>query len=127
MRLRLWPICAFTLFASPLLATDPTVTVLNGTYAGLYLPTFEQDLFLGMPYAQDTSAENRFRVPQALNETWTGTRTAKQYGNACPDNDLAADAVYGMSENCLSINVVRPVGLNAEHKVPVVLWIHGGR
>lgn len=105
---------------------DPHVTVLNGTYAGLHSPAFQQDLFLGMPYAQDTGGENRFRIPQALNESWQDIRSAKQYGNACPDENLAADAVYGMSENCLSINVVRPTGINATANVPVMVWIHGG-
>lgn len=106
---------------------DPQVTVLNGTYAGLHSPAFQQDLFLGMPYAQDTGGENRFRIPQALNESWQDVRSAKQYGNACPDENMAADAVYGMSENCLSLNVVRPTGINATANVPVLVWIHGGR
>lgn len=31
-----------------------------------------------------------------------------------------------MSENCLSINVIRPAGLEESQKLPVMLWIHGG-
>lgn len=31
-----------------------------------------------------------------------------------------------MSENCLSINLVRPAGLDTNVKLPVMLWIHGG-
>ncbi|KAF2817494.1 alpha/beta-hydrolase [Mytilinidion resinicola] len=108
------------------LATDPIVKVINGSYSGLFLPQFKQELFLGIPYAQDTGGQNRFLIPQGLNESWEGVRTAKQYGNACPDNELAADGVYGMSENCLSINIVKPAGLKAHEKLPVVLWIHGG-
>jgi hypothetical protein len=123
----MWLSLALSFLVSPIAAADPTVTVLNGTYSGLYLPTFNQDLFLGVPYAQDTGGQNRFLVPQALNETWTDVRSAKQYGNSCPDNTPAADAVYGMSENCLSINVIRPAGLEESQKLPVVLWIHGGR
>lgn len=30
----------------------PTVTVKNGTYSGVYSPGYDQDFFLGMPYAQ---------------------------------------------------------------------------
>ncbi|GME48397.1 extracellular lipase [Neofusicoccum parvum] len=107
-------------------AADPVVAVRNGSYAGLHLPQFGQDLFLGMPYAQDAGGANRFRVPQALTETWNGTRPATNYSHACPDADPADDAVYGMSENCLSVNVVRPAGLGAEAKMPVLVWIHGG-
>ncbi|KAH8884135.1 alpha/beta-hydrolase [Thozetella sp. PMI_491] len=108
-----------------LVVGDPTVTVLNGTYAGLHLPQFGQDVFLGIPYAQDTGGENRFRIPQALDASWEGIRDAKIYGDACPDPSTD-DALYGMSENCLSINIVRPSKEHSHAKLPVVLWIHGG-
>lgn len=32
--------------------TSPTVTVKNGTYGGVYSPQYDQDFFLGIPYAQ---------------------------------------------------------------------------
>ncbi|KAK7189346.1 alpha/beta-hydrolase [Paraphaeosphaeria sporulosa] len=104
----------------------PTVRVTNGTYEGLHLPQFGQDIFLGIPYAQDTGRENRFRAPQALNETWNGTRLAQTYSNACPDFQPDADAAYGMGEDCLSINVVRPTGIPENRTLPVAVWIHGG-
>lgn len=109
-------------------SAEPVVSVKNGTYEGLYVPTFDQDFFLGVPYAQDTGGSNRFRIPQALNETWTGIRDAKNYSNACPDTDPDADAIYGMGEDCLSINIVRPAGLdtNSTTRLPVMFWIHGG-
>ena len=105
---------------------EPLVTVRNGTYEGLHLSSFDQDIFLGIPYAQDTGGLNRFRIPQSLNETWNGTRPAKQYGDACPDHQPNTPALYGMSENCLSINVVRPSSVPANATLPVVVWIHGG-
>lgn len=127
MGLRAWRLSAFStcLLAAVGLAAEPTVTVLNGTYEGLYLPTFDQDIFLGIPYAQNTGGQNRFRIPQSLNTTWNGTRLAKQYGHTCPD---PTDAEFGMSEDCLSINIIRPAGLSSEsdEKLPVALWIHGG-
>ena len=115
---------SFGLLASTRSA-GPTVTLLNGTYEGLYLPSFDQEVFLGMPYAQSTGHENRFRPPQALNNTWTGTHSAKAYGPACPEYGLTGEAI---SEDCLSINVIRPAGLSEEHcsKLPVAVWIHGG-
>ncbi|KAH7039810.1 Alpha/Beta hydrolase protein [Microdochium trichocladiopsis] len=110
----------------PTTSTAPTAKVRNGTYAGVSLSGFKQDAFLGMPYAQDTGGQNRFRVPQALNTSWSGVRTAQNYGNACPDPD-PTDALYGMSENCLSINVVRPTKKASDKApLPVVVWIHGG-
>ncbi|KAK3349089.1 Alpha/Beta hydrolase protein [Lasiosphaeria hispida] len=118
------------LTSAPALSTLPQATIRNGTYEGLHSSTFNQDFFLGIPYAQDTSGPNRFRVPQSLNTTWSGTRPAKQYGHACPGDTPDGDDKYGMSENCLSINIVRPAGNNlstaSEAKLPVLFWIHGG-
>lgn len=31
-----------------------------------------------------------------------------------------------MSEDCLSINVFRPAGLNTSAQLPVMVWIYGG-
>ncbi|KXJ96230.1 Alpha/Beta hydrolase protein [Microdochium bolleyi] len=105
----------------------PTATVRNGTYVGVSLASFNQDAFLGIPYAQDTGGQNRFRVPQALNTSWSGVRTAQNYSHACPDPTPADDGMYGMSENCLSINVVRPTKKRSDKGLlPVAVWIHGG-
>ena len=72
-----------------------------------------------------TTGQNRFRIPLSLNETWHGLRDAKQYSQACPSQD-PADKLYGMGEDCLSINAVRPAGYD-NITLPVVMWIHGGR
>jgi len=115
----------FGLLGNLVAATEPVVKVLNGSYSGVHLPQYQQDLFLGIPYAQDTGGANRFRIPQSLNETWDGIKPAVNYSNACPSQS-ASDMVYGMSENCLSINVVRPSGIAENVTLPVLLWIHGG-
>lgn len=123
-----WSALAGYLLSALASAAEPTVSVRNGTYEGRYLPGFDQDLFLGIPYAQDTGGLNRFLVPQSLNATWNGTRPAKQYGNACPDPEPERDGEFGMSEDCLSINIVRPAGVSLVEakKLPVAVWIHGG-
>lgn len=127
MGVRAWKLGALSILlsATTILAAEPTVTVLNGTYEGLYLPSYDQDVFLGIPYAQDTGGQNRFRIPQALNSTWNGTRNAQQYGHTCPD---PTDAEFGMSEDCLNINIIRPAGLSSSEyaRLPVAVWIHGG-
>jgi carboxylesterase type B len=123
---RAWKLGALSigLLAGGVSAAEPTVKVLNGTYEGTYLPAFDQDIFLGVPFAQSTGNENRFRPPQSLNTTWNGTRAAKAYGPACPDPQLTGDEI---SEDCLSINIIRPAGLSDHEasKLPVAVWIHG--
>lgn len=102
----------------------PTVTVMNGTYAGVYSPGYQQEFFLGMPFAQPPVDSLRFRVPVSLNTTWTGVHNATSYGLFCPgyNNDALN---YEADEDCLTINVVRPVGYEGQ-KLPVATWIYGG-
>lgn len=125
--IRSWIVSALTLCAASHTATaHPRVTLRNGTYEGVRHPSFAQDMFLGIPYAQDTGGQNRFYIPQSLNESWTGVRTAHTYGPACPSHQVEADGALGMSEKCLSINIVRPSHIPNNITLPVVLWIHGG-
>ncbi|ETN23908.1 hypothetical protein PPTG_00398 [Phytophthora nicotianae INRA-310] len=109
-------------------ATDPpTVTVKNGSYYGVYQPTYDQDLFLGMPYAQPPVGDLRFRNPEPLNTTWTDSKNATEYSPECygygSDQWVLGNVV---SEDCLTINVVRPSGISKDAKLPVGFWIHGG-
>ena len=78
----------------------PIVHTLNGTYAGKYLPSFNQDVFLGMPYAQPPIGDLRFRWPRELNSSWPGVRQAMEYGASCYQYNTRTD----LSEDCLTIN-----------------------
>jgi carboxylesterase type B len=62
----------------------PTVQLKNGTYTGIYDGNYNQDVFLGMPFAQPPVGPLRFRTPQPLNTSWSDTRPAVAYGNSCP-------------------------------------------
>lgn len=110
----------------------PTVTVKNGSYYGFNLPHYDQDLFLGVPYAQPPVGDLRFRVSQPLNSSWTDSRNATEYGPGCigygSDDWLRGNY---LSEDCLTLNVVRPSSHSASKKndnglLPVALWIYGG-
>ena len=61
----------------------PTVQILNGTYTGIHSPYYNQDFYLGVPYAQPPVEDLRYRVPQSLNTTWSGTRNATDYSPFC--------------------------------------------
>ena len=116
-----------TLTTAQSTSSSPTVEVVNGTYYGLYNPTYNQDLFLGMPYAQPPVGDLRLHVPESLNTSWSGTYNATEYSPECIGYG-SDDWVLGnyVSEDCLTINVVRPSGVQAGNDLPVAVWIHGG-
>jgi triacylglycerol lipase len=61
----------------------PVVKLINGSYVGVHSPEYNQDYFLGIPYAQQPVGNLRFRVPKSLNETWRGEREANAYTPFC--------------------------------------------
>ncbi|KAI0128279.1 lipase [Xylariales sp. AK1849] len=100
----------------------PTAQTLNGTYQGLYLNDWEQDVFLGMPFAQPPVGKLRYRWPQSINTSFDGVRNATQYGYSC----MQYGQTFTLSEDCLTINVVRPAGTPSNGSLPVLVWIYGG-
>ncbi|KAJ5769478.1 hypothetical protein N7520_004037 [Penicillium odoratum] len=105
--------------------SNPAVKVLNGTYVGIHNAEYNQDYFLGMPYAQQPLGNLRFTVPHSLNESWKGTRDAKEYSDICVG--YGTDSIwYPQSEACLTINVIRSSSVTDDSKLPVAVWLHGG-
>ncbi|CAG9945116.1 unnamed protein product [Clonostachys rosea f. rosea IK726] len=112
-------------------ARQPIVTLRNGTLLGLQSPTYEQDYFLGVPYASPPVGELRLRraTPPAA---WNETRLATLYGPWCYGNNIGllgySQTVPGVkySEDCLQLNIVRPSGIGRDAKLPVLVWLPGG-
>ncbi|KAJ2985164.1 hypothetical protein NUW58_g5682 [Xylaria curta] len=108
----------------------PTATTVNGTYEGLYLPDWDQDAFLGIPYAQPPVGQLRYRRPLPLNASFDGIRPATRYGYSC----MQYGQNFELSEDCLTINVVRPAGhpkpplpvLGLVNRVMVARFSHSG-
>lgn len=117
----------------------PTVTLRQGTYVGTTIFTDQRfpkavEAFRGVPYAQDTAGDNRFRPPQPLPKS-DETFDATAWGLICPSNGTVG---RNMGENCLNANVYRPAklvdkdgymevdGWRKSPKLPVAVYIHGG-
>ncbi|KAG9253017.1 Alpha/Beta hydrolase protein [Emericellopsis atlantica] len=116
--------------------SQPTVAVKNGTYTGIHLSDYNQDAFLGIPYAQPPVGDLRFSNPASLDSSWTGSRDAKSLSASCvgygpsqlgyETSEASIILLYGLCMNdCLYLNVWRPSG-RQHGKLPVVVWIHGG-
>lgn len=106
-------------------ANAPVATVKNGTYVGRYAAHWNTDYFLGVPYAQPPTGSLRFHVPVSLNSSWTGQRNATEYGPECIGYGLDTESQGNyVSEDCLTINVVRSRG-SGEGLPVVVCYLFG--
>jgi hypothetical protein len=81
-------------------ANAPSVTVTNGTYIGKYVSEWQQDHFLGIPYAIPPLGPLRFARPKSLNSSFTEARNSTEYGNSCYQYGTS----FVLSEDCLNLN-----------------------
>jgi carboxylesterase type B len=119
--------------AAAVLAAPTAHNAAGTTYHGFSRNGIE--VFLGIPYAQDTGGRNRFKPPQPLRVPPGTVVDATKPGHACPQQlgqwnaplTLLNVTKETVSEDCLNLNIVRPA--NAGHQrssYPVMVWIHGG-
>jgi len=86
--------------------------------------------WLGIPYAQAPVGERRWQPPADV-EPWDGERDATEFGAPCLQPEPYSygqseplTALPGSSEDCLTLNVMRPD--DDRTGLPVVVWLHGG-
>ena len=117
--------------ASLLIATNPasaqigTAKITGGIVSGA-----AQDgvaVFRGIPYAAPPIGPLRWQPPRPV-RSWTGTRAADQFANACSQNPRML-AFFGdktpVGEDCLGLNIWTAARKSTE-KRPVMVWIYGG-
>ncbi|KAK4233213.1 Alpha/Beta hydrolase protein [Achaetomium macrosporum] len=104
----------------------------NGvTYGGL-IKRNGIEVFLGIPYGEDTGGENRFKPPKRRIPVRGSTINATSYGPSCPQElgewapPISLGNITDISEDCLNLNVARPRGTRATDRLPVMVYIHGG-
>lgn len=125
---------------------DETATVVipspDATLLGIV--NSEVESFGGIPYAHPPVRSLRMKPPQRLTESM-GTFDGTGAAGACPQFVSSPEStdflfrilgslsnlpffqnVTGQSEDCLSITVARPEGLDSDAKLPVLFWIFGG-
>jgi len=127
-------------------AAAPTVAIPfpSATIVGSTSGIVPVDVFNGIPFAQPPTGSLRLKPPQSLTSA-LGVVTATGTPQACPQmyfSDDTSDFPTGVlgvlldtplfqtitnaGEDCLTINVIRPAGIAASAKLPVLFWIFGG-
>ena len=102
----------------------------NITYIGTAKGNVEQ--FLNIFYAQDTGGASRFTLPVPLKPEAESTVDATQLGAWCPQqiNNHSGPLTTrntNISENCLSLSITRPTLIKKDVKLPVLVYVHGGK
>ncbi|KAJ7512829.1 esterase 1 [Mycena galericulata] len=106
------------LFATLGQATTPTVQLGNTSLTGTL--TAKVESYRGIPYAEPPVGSLRFKPTVIKSTLSTPTFNASTFGAACLQPGPPS------SEDCLTINIFRPAGLNKTDSLPVMAFIHGG-
>jgi para-nitrobenzyl esterase len=80
--------------------------------------------FKGIPFAQPLVGALRWRAPQPV-KPWQGVRDASKFGPDAVQLPTPGAAPWPTSEDCLYLNVWRPVD-QTDRPLPVLVWIYGG-
>jgi carboxylesterase type B len=116
-----------------LAAVYPTARIpLTGvTYSGIIIKGVES--FLNIPFGKDTGGSGRFAPPQPYTPASNSTICATTNGPACPQQKVPLanfplfSNVTWASEDCLNLRIARPLHTATDAKLPVMVYIFGGK
>lgn len=121
---------------------NPTVTIANGTIEGRVEDGVES--FNGIPFADPPLKDLRLRPPRPLTKSFGKIKSVKNarscsqfiaqsHSGNLPESAVSTltnlpiiQAIADFGEDCLTINVIRPVNTTANAKLRVLFWIFGG-
>lgn len=106
----------------------PVVRSRAGIFHGRYLPSFDQDVYLGIKFAPKPE---RFAPAKLAKDAPSIHFNATEYGVDCTGygsdtNTLVAGGWTTLGEDCLHLNIIKPRVTDHKEKLPVLLWIYGG-
>ncbi|XP_074142600.1 cocaine esterase-like [Sminthopsis crassicaudata] len=121
-------------------ADDPIRTTEYGEIRGTHISFKRFDkgvnVFLGIPFARPPIGALRFSPPQPP-EPWSEVKNATSYPPMCLQDitilergrkSLAINfSIPATSEDCLYLNIYVPDHAKEGTRLPVMVWVHGGR
>ncbi|KAJ7131214.1 esterase 1 [Mycena epipterygia] len=103
---------------------SPTIRLGATTLIGRDIAPLQQEFFGGIPFAEPPLGSLRLKPPVLKADLGiSGSFDASEFGPGCLQTGIPLDA---LSEDCLTINVLRPTGIPANAKLPVMFWTYGG-
>lgn len=144
-----WPVVILFCLLSPCLGQRVVKVELDdgSVIQGLRSYVVGEEYFKGIRFAEPPVGRYRFRMPRKYNGSYDGLQAfvlPKQCYMSAPltahhlplpadlitlyDNSKVGTVIppIGFDEDCLILNVYRPIGVAAPRKVPVILWIYSG-
>ncbi|KAL2832906.1 Alpha/Beta hydrolase protein [Aspergillus cavernicola] len=99
---------------------SPSVAVEQGVVNGFVQN--DTKAFLGIPFAQTTAGENRWRAPKSISSFPGGSFDATAYGPSCAQA-MSGTTITAQSEDCLNLNIWTPL---SGTDLPVFVYVYGG-